>query len=300
MGTFFIVGSARSGTTMLQQALARHSRIVIPPETAFFANFLDRSRSRQRHQIRQINTDLKIALTEPGKRVTCDEDARTIFQEMARQYLARVGAAEETLFGEKTPRHLRNHKRIFDLFPEARIIVIYRDGRDVALSLAEAPWGPNDVYYHFARWLTDMRWQQRLKAERSERVHCVQYEALVARPEQELRRLAEFLDLAYEPAMAEGYGQPQDLLERERGWKARAVEAITTSRTQRWRRELSEAQNAYLERWGGGVLRSMGYETITDGRRRLPVTFFPRLYARQLAWKAYRALRSARLAWSGS
>jgi len=296
MGKFFIVGCARSGTTMLQQALGRHSQIVIPPETAFFADFLGRSRPRQLHQIRQINADLQIALDEPIRRVTSDTEARKIFEEMGRQYLARVGRTEVTCFGEKTPRHLRYYRRIFDLFPEARIIVLYRDGRDVALSLAEAPWGPTDVYYHFARWLVDVAWQRRLEGDGGDRVCSVRYENLVARPAEELRTLAEFLGLPYESEMAEGHGKPQDLLVREQGWKARAVEAITPSRTERWRRELTEEQNRRMERWGGKVLRSLGYETITDGTRRLPVMFFPRLYARQLTWKARWALRNVRLA----
>ena len=33
---FFIVGSPRSGTTLLEQLVNRHSRLYIPPETAFF------------------------------------------------------------------------------------------------------------------------------------------------------------------------------------------------------------------------------------------------------------------------
>src|ERR1700722_15108612 len=45
MDKFFIVGCPRSGTTVLQQALNRHSRIVVAPETRFFY-LLDRSTTR--------------------------------------------------------------------------------------------------------------------------------------------------------------------------------------------------------------------------------------------------------------
>ncbi|MFG0253297.1 MAG: sulfotransferase family protein, partial [Phycisphaerales bacterium JB038] len=35
-GVFFIVGTGRSGTTLLQAMLASHPRLAIPPETKFF------------------------------------------------------------------------------------------------------------------------------------------------------------------------------------------------------------------------------------------------------------------------
>lgn len=283
---------------MLQQALARHSQIVIPPETAFFADFVGRSRPRQLHQIRSINADLKIALAEPARRVTSADEVKHIYEEMVRQYVEQVGAEGVTWFGEKTPRHLRYYGRILELFPEGRIMVIYRDGRDVALSLAAAPWGPSDVYYHFARWLVDLTWQARVERDGGSRVCFVKYENLVARPADELQRLAAFLDLPYEAPMAEGRGKAGDLLEREQGWKARAVEPITTTRAERWRKELSEDQNAHLERWGGETLRVLGYEMVTDGKRGLPAMFFPRLRARQLEWKVRWALRNVRQALS--
>jgi hypothetical protein len=47
MEKFFIVGCPRSGTTMVQQALNRHSRVAIPPETKyFFHSLVTRARAR--------------------------------------------------------------------------------------------------------------------------------------------------------------------------------------------------------------------------------------------------------------
>ena len=39
---FFIVGSSRSGTTLLRLILCGHSRLHIPPETWFIADLVDR------------------------------------------------------------------------------------------------------------------------------------------------------------------------------------------------------------------------------------------------------------------
>jgi hypothetical protein len=50
---FFIVGSERSGTTMLRLMLNRHSRLCVPPESHFITRLYDRfgtppSRERSR------------------------------------------------------------------------------------------------------------------------------------------------------------------------------------------------------------------------------------------------------------
>src|SRR5215831_4421176 len=55
---FFIVGCPRSGTTMVQQALNRHSQIVIPPETKFFFSFYGHSLAQQARHVRRLNADL--------------------------------------------------------------------------------------------------------------------------------------------------------------------------------------------------------------------------------------------------
>ena len=58
MKKLFIVGCPRSGTTLLQQALNRHSQIVIPPETKYFFSFLGHTRRCQHRHIDRLNADL--------------------------------------------------------------------------------------------------------------------------------------------------------------------------------------------------------------------------------------------------
>jgi hypothetical protein len=105
MKKLFIVGCPRSGTTMLQQALNRHSQIVIPPETKFFFNFYGQSRSCQRAHLKRLNADLEIEVPCPPRRVYEPESARTFYDEMAEMYLARLGRADVAYFGDKTPEH---------------------------------------------------------------------------------------------------------------------------------------------------------------------------------------------------
>ncbi len=49
-------------------------------------------------------------------------------------------------YGDKTPMHWSNLDRIFEDFPDARIIHIVRDPRGTALSLAQMPWACKSLY----------------------------------------------------------------------------------------------------------------------------------------------------------
>jgi hypothetical protein len=69
MDKLFIVGCPRSGTTMLQQALNRHSQVVIPPETKFFFSFFGHPRRCQLRHIDRLNADLGINLPKPDRAV---------------------------------------------------------------------------------------------------------------------------------------------------------------------------------------------------------------------------------------
>jgi hypothetical protein len=270
---FFIIGCPRSGTTMVQQALNRHSQVVIPPETKYFFSFLGRSRRQQLRHLERLDTDLGIRLPRPAGRVSGLEDARTLYEEMAQQYAEQVGKSEATCFGDKTPEHTGQVPTIRATFPGARIIVLYRDGRDVALSLTKVPWMSPDLCVDFLVWLYYYRVISALKASGDPNLYFARYEDIVADPHRELGGMLRFLGLADEPAVADGWGNREGIPEREYGWKGQALEKITTARIGLFRRELSVAQVGLLERLGGHALASLGYELVTDGMQPLPAGF---------------------------
>jgi hypothetical protein len=101
------------------------------------------------------------------------------------------------------------------------------------------------------------------------------------RPTPEMRQagLRWFLGLAYEPPVAEGYGNREGIPERELAWKARALDPIRPERTGIWRRELSGRQIQWLEHLGGRELTREGYALVGANRAR----FSPAL-ATALTW----------------
>ncbi|HEX7377573.1 MAG TPA: sulfotransferase [Pirellulales bacterium] len=282
MTYFFVMGCPRSGTTVLQQALNRHSRIAIPPETAFAA-LLGKSRKAQAEHLRRVNADLQITLPPLARRMRA-ADAAACYRRMAELYLERLQKPGVTHFGEKSPSHQRFFGRLTRLCPGAKMVLIYRDGRDVAASLKNLPWIPADVELGFALWLHYYRHQRRLAKRQSEDLHLVQYEEFVAEPERVLRRVTAFLGLDYERALADGFGNREGVPEWEYDWKAFALEKVTASRVGLWKQALSASEIACLERWGARALTSLGYELSTDGAAPLPWMFLPKVYLRALRW----------------
>lgn len=287
---FFVIGAPRSGTTMLQLALSRHSRIVIPPETAFFTLLKRSWRGQSRHWT-WVEKDLQVRVDPPGHRIRPGPVARGHFCRVADAYLERLGRETVTHFGEKTPEHQRRIPGILRTFPEAKFVLIYRDGRDVAASLTKLSWMPSDLYVAFFVWLHYYRIQRRLLQREPQRVICVRYEDLVRNPSAELRLILGFLGLDYEPQVAEGSGNHDGVTQCELTHKARALQAISPDRIGIWRHELPEKKIARLERWGGWALHELGYECVTDGRSVLPPWHFPVLYSRIATDLAVRTLQ---------
>ncbi len=283
MQPFFVVGCPRSGTTMLQEALNRHSRVAIPPETSFFVLLRSGRRGQGEHR-RRLNADLGIDLPPPPRGAVSPEGARAYHAELAGRYLRRLGRTDVTHFGEKSPEHQRYLGDVGRLLPGAKVVLVYRDGRDVALSRSKVPWAPPGLYANFAVWLHYLRLQRAAVRAGTPPLLCVRYEDLVADPEKGLRAVLAFLGLPYEPAVALGDGSGHGIADWERAWKWRAAEKIGAGRVGVWREELSRAEVGILEHWGGAALRSLGYDLLTDGRHPLPWFFLPRVYARVCLW----------------
>lgn len=249
---------------MLQQALNRHSRIVLPPETKFFFSLYRRTLRQQRRHWRRIQSDLGIELPPPERRVRSVEQARAVFFRIADAYCRRLGrrvGPEDVLyFGDKTPEHTSRLNWIREVFPDAKILFLYRDGRDVALSLSTVPWIRCTVYGGMLIWLYYYRFLKREMLSSSSNVLFVRYEDVVFGPQEQFERILDFLGLGYEPQVAEGWGNREGIPERELWWKGRALEPIRPDRVGLWRRQLSEREVEELERLAGGALDELGYE----------------------------------------
>jgi len=282
---FFIVGCPRSGTTVLQQALNRHTEIVIPPETKYFYCWYGKSAKQQSAHLQRINADLRVNVVASRRGVRAPDEGAAFFERLADAYLERLGRQDAVCFGEKTPEHTGQLGQIRSVFPNAKLLFIYRDGRDVALSLSKMPWMHCDLYTGFVIWLYYYRILKRERQRPSLDTCFARYEDLATHPARELGRVLEFLGVPFEPAVAEGWGNQEGVPRRELAWKGRAIEKISTARIGVWRRELSKPQIGRLERLGRKALRDLGYPLCGPRTRPLPPWFVA-----ALGWRVLRTV----------
>jgi hypothetical protein len=166
---------------------------------------------------------------------------------------------------------------IDSLLPEARFVHLIRDGRDVAISRRGLWFEGGETIEEIARvWCGEV--ESARSGGRSVRHYLeVRYEDLVTAPESELRRICDFVELRFEPAMLRYHegatarlGEIGDRLARDgtvRSTREQRLAALESS-TQppdaglagRWRRDMSEEDRAEFERIAGGLLRELGYE----------------------------------------
>ena len=239
----FLVGFPRSGTTLLEQALAGHSGVVAleeaPTLAEAYAGFMTGPAD----------------LARLG-RLTEGEAAAWRARYWAVVRDAGADVAGKT-FVDKQPAGTLYLPLVAKLFPRAKVLFALRDPRDVALSCLRQAFQMNAMTYAFtdlsetaACYDACMALARRYRALLPLAWRDVRHEALIAEPAGELTALAAWLGLAPEAAMLDVAGTGER--RRVRTPSAPQLrEGVTTRHAGRWRayaRELAPVM-AVLAPW---------------------------------------------------
>ncbi len=289
----FIVGVGRSGTTMLRLMLDAHPDLTIPPETHFVPDLIDAiqtgaSRDKAVETMTAVRQwgDLGIEPEEVLERWRAlDEFAPgPALRSFYAIYTERQGKPR---WGDKTPIYVKNMLRIESALPEARFIHVIRDGRDVALSRWKRTLGdkePAPAAQVAEGWQRRIRRAQRQGAKLNHYLE-LRYEDLVTDTEPNLRRIAEFLELDWDPVMMRYYEHaaermsemardlpPVDGKPTRPGAERMEAHAMTQkppdpSAMYRWKEKMSPEDIAAFDAAAGELLNELGYEvgTVSPG-----------------------------------
>jgi len=282
-----IVGSPRSGTTLLRLILDAHPDLAIPPETGFLLlgsrlsgrggaardGFFDAVTSYPSEA--PAWADFHIPAGEFRDRLTelRPFSAAEGFRLFYRMYAERFG---KTRWGDKTPIYCRHLRALQKLLPEAHFIHVIRDGRDAALSLREQWFSPGPDITAQARY-----WRENVLTARRQGRFCrhyveVRYEELVREPEPLVRRLCSVLRLDFHPGMLRYYERAAERLrehetrrrpdgsvlvthERRLEQQSATTMAPDATRIGRWRHALSSEECRRFGEVAGDALRQFGY-----------------------------------------
>ncbi|MGH7198402.1 MAG: sulfotransferase [Candidatus Omnitrophota bacterium] len=280
----FIVGVPRSGTTLLAAMLGAHSRLSCGPETQLFVAFLKISkdsfydaRSWPESGVEILSSVYKIAFGgrhEPifeSFGLTKDEimnylrdhppSIAALLSSLTEQHMKKLGKKR---WVEKTPLHLTNLGKIRRCFPESPIIRIVRDPRDSALSHTKTPWGPSTFFGALVDW-KKLDGLSSNFFEKDPLAYTVRYEDLIESPEEELKKVCEFIGESFEPAMLDTSRSLPSM--KPKSWHLKAGEPIDKTRTAVWKKELSESENRMAEALLGDRLKAYGYPSTESFRR---------------------------------
>ena len=183
----FIIGSPRSGTSVLHWSLLQHPALWGSEESEFM---LPLARARKSSYDSGIRYGEHAWLVQ--QKVGYAEYCAAIGSGIDRLYRSRSGGLA---WVEQTPAYSTIAAELAMLFPQARFLFIHRDGRKVNESMRRMwQW---DVAEAAQAWVAHNQFCLELLADNPQRVHRFAYEALVADPKAVFQDIFAFLHLDY-------------------------------------------------------------------------------------------------------
>lgn len=188
----FIVGMPRSGTTLVEQIIASHPEVEGAGELLWFNQLSDR-----------LPDDVGADLPFPECARLITPELRGTFAAAYLAELRRRGGTQVRHISDKMPGNFVHLGLIATLFPNARIIHCVRDPLDTALSCFTShftgflpyAYSQQDLGHYYRCYQDLMRhWETVLPRA----PYRLQYEALTADPERQIRALIDYLGLPWD------------------------------------------------------------------------------------------------------
>jgi hypothetical protein len=225
----FVIGFARSGTSLLCRLMRRYLKVSFGTESQFILRYLallptygdldiDANVSRL---LEDIGRERFFARSQKNWGFRYDP-LRALKELRGRSYRDVLDAVFGQLaahngmvrWGDKTPSYNDNLTALYQLFPDAQFVHAVRDGRDVALSIRQTSFGPKNPCECAQAWARTQH-AIRLFAARipPSQFHQVRYEDLTQRPLETLKAVGLFLGVRVDDTVVSAMqaGLPADV-----------------------------------------------------------------------------------------
>lgn len=309
----FILGTERSGSNLLRLLLDAHPRIAVPhpPHIVRYFEPLEPLygdlgadgpfRAMVSDVLRLVHTHI-YAWDVPldAERIVREASPRNAFGVYVASYEQYREHAGKARWACKSTFMVHHVEAIRARFPDARLVLLVRDPRDVAASSKQSVFSTFHPLHTAELWRADqaegLRW---LDALPSTTIHLLHYERLVGDPDGEVRRLCAFLGEPFEPAMLRFF--ERDEARKSAGlaesW-ANTGRPVSTASRERWRRELTVRQRLLVEWTAHREMLRLGYTPVATESELAAVRISPaeraRIAAEDRLLEAHVELRSLR------
>ncbi|HMF17930.1 MAG TPA: sulfotransferase [Gemmataceae bacterium] len=275
----FLIGCARSGTTLLQRIVDAHPQIAITSELHWITDRLKKPGCFLAHDgriTRELAVELHghkrfrqfgfspqefVELLDHGQPVPHLSFLNGLFGLYARK-------KGKPLVGNKTPAYVQHVAGMHTLWPRARFVHLIRDGRDVWLSVQD--WNHAErAAGRYVTWAEDplvttaLWWKRKAGLGRQQGralgpglYYEIRYETLVTHPAEESTRLCAFLGVPYDGAMLrfhEGRTRDDPGLDAKDSWRP------ITRGLRDWRSQMPAPDVERFEAAAGDFLDELGY-----------------------------------------
>lgn len=271
----FIIGTERSGSNLLRLILNTHRRIAIPhpPHVVrYFAPlegaYGDLSGSEEAFAalVDDILAFVRLHIYPWGipldrTRVLREAEPRDAFgvtSALYEQYREHQGKSR---WGCKSTFMIDYTDQVLARFPNAHLIYLTRDPRDVAVSSRHSVFNPFHPYFTARLWAR----QQRTGLELLERLPSqtilrVSYEDLISNPVSTVTRVCDFLGETFDEQMLRYFhtAEAQKSASLSRSWQNTGRE-ILGGNAGKYRKELSQVEIRAVEDAAGDEMEKLGY-----------------------------------------
>ena len=257
----FIFSLPRAGSTLLQRLLGLHDDIDTTAEPwlalpVFFALKGYGLNSIYGHHVLS-NAVTGYADSLPGGRNDYYKSAASFLND-----LYNLGSSEKArYFIDKTPRYHLIVDDIISAFPEAKIIFLWRNPLAITASMIKT-WGKNQ--WNLYMFYVDL--YSGIDSLVNAYSHCenklsVKYEDLVNKPESEMKRIMEYLDLEYEHNIIDKFEDAKTIDAPGRGDPTGQYlyRSVSNKSAETWKKTMS---NPYRRSWGKKYLNWIGKERL--------------------------------------
>ena len=249
----FIIGSGRSGTTMIGEILTQlgvgksfEGHVVGILSKKFGNKTLSKENAQKaikilnsHHAIRVRGATLEIS--EIHSPFSLRKILETSFTKVAKN-------SGQNHWIEKTPFYIDDINSVLAIFPDAKFIWCIRDGRDVALSVFKKSWGANNIYVAAKLWAKKNNHLNVSQLIRNENLLRIYYEQFLSAPKKEIIKIVNFVN---EGPIANEESIIFDL-------------PILQNNTNKWISALSAHQKLMFETAAFDVLRQHSYTTLNE------------------------------------